>query len=61
MPQIFSQIHPNPSPGHFLMSYWNGLAGLSPKFASTNISSLNVTVGKRRSTVGTIGNGRSEK
>jgi hypothetical protein len=30
------QLHSKTSPEHFLMSYLNGLAGLSPKLASTD-------------------------
>jgi hypothetical protein len=54
-PASFS--HLKTSPGHFFMSYLNGLAGLSPKLAPTELSSHNETVGYRKSAFVSIGLG----
>jgi hypothetical protein len=48
------QMQANPNPGQFWMSYSNGFAGSSPKFASRELFGAIVTVGKRRSTVGVM-------
>jgi hypothetical protein len=50
-----SQMHPNSNPGQFLMSYSNGFAGSSPKFASIEDTSNMRIVGNRRETEGLIG------
>jgi hypothetical protein len=51
---LSSQMQANPKPGHFWMSYTNGLAGSSPKFASRAATSNKRIAGNRRSTVGLI-------
>jgi hypothetical protein len=56
-----SQMQANSNPGQVWMSYSNGFAGSSPKFASKEDIvgvGIIVTAGKRRSTVGLIGNFR---
>jgi hypothetical protein len=55
---LSSQMNANSNPGQFLMSYSNGFAGSSPKLASKKDSFQILTAGKRRSTVGPIGNFR---
>jgi hypothetical protein len=44
---ISSQTQANSNPGQFLMSFWNGLAGSSPKLASRETRGDIVTAGKR--------------
>jgi hypothetical protein len=45
----------NSNPGQLWMSYSNGFAGSSPKFALKENTTRIVTAGKRRFTVGLIG------